>query len=208
MCLCVCLCVLVCACVCVRERECVCVARVCVSGSQVHERSSRLFAQLQATPKGRTLILEGGGCTTLVDLLHSPCQRARINAALTMGLFALAHPLETARVGGMRLRVRGITWEVRGVGMGVGVYGGVTWRSPSAWPRNKRATWTAAPHLHASAAWHRWPRICAHHLSACALWCWSPLCSLGVGLLALGGCFSRPDVRSGGHQGHGPAGVR
>ena len=66
--------------------------------SQVHDRSSRLLAQLQATPKGRTLVLEGGGTSTLVDLMHSPSQRSRINATLVLGLFGFIHPVETANV--------------------------------------------------------------------------------------------------------------
>jgi hypothetical protein len=66
--------------------------------SQVHDRSSRLFAQLQTTSKGRTLVLEGGGTETLLELMHSPSQRARINVTLVLGLFALVHPIETANV--------------------------------------------------------------------------------------------------------------
>ena len=65
---------------------------------KVHDRSTRLLAQLQSSTKGRTLVLEGGGPQTLLELMHSPSQRSRINALLTMGLSALMHPVETAKV--------------------------------------------------------------------------------------------------------------
>jgi hypothetical protein len=65
---------------------------------RVQDRSTRLLAQLQASPKGRTLLLEGGGAGTLLELMHSPSQYVRINATLILGLSALAHPAETAKV--------------------------------------------------------------------------------------------------------------
>ena len=62
---------------------------------KAHDRSSRLIAQLSRTANGITLLVTGV-MASMLQLVHSPSQQARVNCLLSIAACGLAHPSHTA----------------------------------------------------------------------------------------------------------------